>query len=61
MGYGKTGGRGYRSLKKKKSLTQPSILLIDRLANLWPFYPVVSDQRDQGGGMGEEEKETKKI
>lgn len=48
----KQGYGGYRRLKKK-SLTQPSIWLIDRLANLWPFYPVVSDQRDQRGEVGE--------
>lgn len=52
----KQGNGGYRSLKKNpinKSLAQPSIWLIDRLANLWPFYPVVSDQRDQRGEVGE--------
>lgn len=54
MRHEKTGGWGLQKLKK--SLTQPSIWLIDRLANLWPFYPVVSDQRDQRGGVGEGEE-----
>lgn len=45
-------GKGLQGLKK--SFTEPSILLIDRLANLWPFYPVVGDQKDHGGGLGEE-------
>lgn len=56
---GEKRGKGYRGLKK--SFTQPSILLIDRLANMWPLYPVVSDLTDQTGGMDHKEKETKKV
>lgn len=56
---GETGGKGLQGLKK--SFTQPSILLIDRPANMWPLYPVVSDLTDQVGGMDHKEKETKKI
>lgn len=52
---------GKRLQGLKKSFTQPSILLIDRLANMWPLYPVVSDLKDQAGGMDHKEKETKKV
>lgn len=52
-------GKGLQGLKK--SFTQPSILLIDRPAKVWPFYPVVSDLTDQVGGMNHKEKETKKV
>lgn len=43
-------GIGAKGLwKLKRSLTQPSILLTDRLSNLWPFYLVAGDQCDEGG------------
>lgn len=54
------GGKGLQGLKK--SFTQPSILLIDRLAKVWPLYPVVSDLMDQArrnGPQGENDKESK--
>lgn len=35
--------------------------MIDGVDNLWPFYLVVSDRRDHGGGTDEDGKETKKI
>lgn len=53
------GGVVYRGLKK--SFTQPSIFLIDRQANVWPLYPVVSDLTDQAREMDHKEKETKKV
>lgn len=55
---GKQGGKGLQGLKK--SFTQPSILLIDRAAKVWSFYPVVSDLMDQAG-EDHREKETKKV
>lgn len=56
---GERGGGGLQGLKK--SFTQPSILLIDRPADVWPLYPVVSDLTDQAGGTDRKEKETKKV
>lgn len=56
---GETEEKGYRGLKN--IFTQPSILLIDRAANVWPVYPVVSDLTDEVGGMDHKEKETKKV
>lgn len=58
---GKLGGWWCCLQRLKKSFTQPSIFLIDRQANVWPLYPVVSDLTDQAGGMDHKEKETKKV
>lgn len=50
-------GIGAKGLwKLKRSLTQPSILLTDRLSNLWPFYLVAGDQCDEGGERDEDYK-----